>query len=781
MTSRVSSVVGWLLTVVLLSAAAVPVPVAPASPAGRALQNPDFESGDVGQVPVGWTVSSSPGAADYRALISTKRPRSGARSALLSGARDDAVAHGELSQSFSVAAHRGHVVRLRAAVRVEARGPASGARFWLELASGEQTLLREHTLPISGDEWREYQLVVPVPASADRGRVGLTFYGAGEAFLDDVAFEVLGKVGIGNQPPRPLASRALANLVAFARIYGYVRYFHPSDEAASASWDAIAIDGVAAVEDARDPAELAQRLSSFFGPVAPTVEVFVTNARSRPAMGAAAREKGRLIRWEHHGLGLESRLKRSPYVSVRAVEPGFFGRVVARLRGESSPDPRKPGHPFSADLPGGVSCHVPLALAVRDGTTLPRATGSLPRAVRSKPAGFLASVDDRATRLAGVIVAWNALQHFYPYFDVIKVDWYAMLARSLSAAATDEGSLAFQRTLRRLVAALEDGHGWVSIRETPRKAHLPPLLWDLVEDKLVITRTAASKTAVPIRIGDEVVSIDGRPASLVLAEEEALTSGATSERRRLLALQELLLGEKDSPMSLGIRAPGANPRTVALRRTIAVADFDEPRPGKVAELRPGVFYLDLGRISDADFQAVLPRLATAAGIVFDFRGYPNHLAFDFAPLQHLIDKPVSGPQLAVPHIRYPDRWSVEFGQSDWTFTPLAPRLKARVAFVTDASAISRSELYLGVIEHHRLAHIVGQPTAGTNGNVNFVTIPGGITINFTGMRVLKPDGSRHHGVGIQPTVSVRRTLKGVIEQRDELLERALAIVSAPPN
>jgi hypothetical protein len=45
------------------------------------------------------------------------------------------------------------------------------------------------------------------------------------------------------------------------------------------------------------------------------------------------------------------------------------------------------------------------------------------------------------------------------------------------------------------------------------------------------------------------------------------------------------------------------------------------------------------------------------------------------------------------------------------------------------------------------------------------------------MKVLKHDGSKHHGVGIQPTVPVSRTIRGVSEKRDEQLERAIAVVS----
>ena len=111
--------------------------------------------------------------------------------------------------------------------------------------------------------------------------------------------------------------------------------------------------------------------------------------------------------------------------------------------------------------------------------------------------------------------------------------------------------------------------------------------------------------------------------------------------------------------------------------------------------------------------------------------------------------------------------------------PQPPRLPARVAFLTDGRAISYAETYLGIVENYKLAAIVGGPTAGTNGNVNPFQLPGGYRLAWTGMKVLKHDGSRHHGVGIQPTVPVARTLRGVAAGRDELLEKAIEVVSRP--
>src|SRR5205807_5800842 len=108
--------------------------------------------------------------------------------------------------------------------------------------------------------------------------------------------------------------------------------------------------------------------------------------------------------------------------------------------------------------------------------------------------------------------------------------------------------------------------------------------------------------------------------------------------------------------------------------------------------------------------------------------------------------------------------------------PKEPRFQAKVAFLTDGRAICYAETYLGIIEHYKLAAIVGAATAGTNSNINPIALPGGYGVVWTGMKVLKHDGSRHHGVGIQPTIPVTRTQAGVAAGRDEVLERGVAVL-----
>jgi C-terminal processing protease CtpA/Prc len=271
------------------------------------------------------------------------------------------------------------------------------------------------------------------------------------------------------------------------------------------------------------------------------------------------------------------------------------------------------------------------------------------------------------------------------------------------------------------------------------------------------------------------LKIDGRPAASAIADREGLISGATEQYRRYVALQELSLGARDSELTLEVLSREGKVRTVKLRRTVPFNVYHEKRPEKIAELKPGVMYVDIDRVTEEEFRAAVPKLAKATGIVFDLRGYPRWSGM--TPISHLTGKPVRSGRWHIPVVLRPDHDNMQFTFSDWSLPPLSPRFNARVAFVTDGRAISAAETFLGIIEKHNLAEIVGTPTAGTNGNINPFTVPGGYRIIWTGMKVLKQDGSRHHGVGILPTVPAARTLRGVAEGRDEQLERAVTLVT----
>ena len=733
-------------------------------------QNLDFERGKEGGIPPGWFMPTK----GYTAGLSTKGPKQGSQCAHLSASSSGARApFGNLMQTFDAHASRGKVVRFRAAVRTKVTGPSDQAAMWMRVdRTGKRMGFFDNMSdrPIRDGQWRYYEIVGDIDADALRINIGLMIQGEAQAWLDDVSFDIVAKATpVEIEPPRPLAGRGLANLAALARLLGYVRYFHPSDEAAEADWDAFAISGVRAVERAKNPQELASTLAELLGPMAPSVAVFETGrppqiADTAPPHGGSA-DGLRLASWRHHGLGI-SPPGQSIYWSERVFED-----VRSTEVSQGAPDVLGV---HTANLGGGVSCRVPLSVyADREGT-IPNAPATVGPTIEAPPRRYTG--DDRTTRLAAVMLCWNVMQHFYPYFDVVDTDWGHELERALTAAATDKDEEAFLKTIQRMVAALQDGHGTVRLGDGERFSI--PLGWAWVEGHVVVTRVDPESSAYAdgVRPGTIVHVIDGLPATGALAEVEQLVSAATPQFRRWMGLRRLAVGPEGESVALGIEDPTGGWRPVTVRRTVPDHGFAARSGGVVNEVEPGIFYLDFNRITNEQFTEALPKLASAKGIVFDFRGYPRGIGPD-TYFPHIIDAPVVSPQWHTPVVWRPDRANLEFVRGgEWHLSPSEPYLKAKKVFIIDGRCISYAESCLGIIEHYKLGELVGEATAGTNGNTNPFTLPGGYRVNWTGMKVLKHDGSRHHGIGIIPTIPVSRTIKGVTAGRDEFLDKAMEIV-----
>ena len=74
------------------------------------------------------------------------------------------------------------------------------------------------------------------------------------------------------------------------------------------------------------------------------------------------------------------------------------------------------------------------------------------------------------------------------------------------------------------------------------------------------------------------------------------------------------------------------------------------------------------------------------------------------------------------------------------------------------------------------AIVVGSTTAGADGNVSSIVLPGNISTIITGLGVYYPDGRETQRVGIVPDVEVKPTIQGIKEGRDEVLEKAVQLI-----
>src|SRR5262245_10168089 len=145
---------------------------------------------------------------------------------------------------------------------------------------------------------------------------------------------------------RPLTQEGMRNLVAFSRLLGYVRHFHPSDQAAAADWDTLAIEGMRRIEPCAGPEQLATALEAFLRPVAPTVQVFPSGMQPEAPAGLtppAGAVGLKLVSWHHRGAGQVARSDNQIYRSER----------VYATPSRTAPIGSEPDQIFTADLGAG--------------------------------------------------------------------------------------------------------------------------------------------------------------------------------------------------------------------------------------------------------------------------------------------------------------------------------------------------------------------------------------------------------------------------------------------
>ena len=97
------------------------------------------------------------------------------------------------------------------------------------------------------------------------------------------------------------------NLKAFSELYGYVRFFHPSDEVAKLNWYFFSLYGVHQVMSAQNDQQLIGELKALMLPIAPSVIIDSVPIPKQRTLSKIIPEKPseyKLVNWVHRGLAL---------------------------------------------------------------------------------------------------------------------------------------------------------------------------------------------------------------------------------------------------------------------------------------------------------------------------------------------------------------------------------------------------------------------------------------------------------------------------------------------
>lgn len=429
------------------------------------------------------------------------------------------------------------------------------------------------------------------------------------------------------------------------------------------------------------------------------------------------------------------------------------------------------GDHFTKNIGNKISCLVPLVLMGTEKETYPAADpAKLNKLIKDLETAVPGNMNDTDpyVRLTGIVMSWNVFQHFYPYQDDVKTDWENQLPIALKEAYLAKTGQEYQVLLNHFTEKLKDGHVAVSGPNIHANFTIPVEL-ALVEGKVIIKKVddIADGAQLPLKPGDVITHIDNVPVLERLALLEKEISGS-EQWKNVRATQDILKGAKDTELTLRITR-GDDEQLLKLVRKSYHTSKDTVT---IKKMDNDIYFINISNAKMEQIKAMLPELKKAKGIICDLRGYPtNNSEF----ITNLLTVKDTNKWMFVPQISYPDYEKVSYDGLGWDLTPSPEHISAKVVFLTGGGAISYAESYMGFIKQYKLATIVGQPTAGANGNVNMFTLPGNYTIRFTGMRVKQQDGSLLQGVGIQPDILVNETIQGITEGRDEYLEKALSL------
>jgi C-terminal processing protease CtpA/Prc len=193
-------------------------------------------------------------------------------------------------------------------------------------------------------------------------------------------------------------------------------------------------------------------------------------------------------------------------------------------------------------------------------------------------------------------------------------------------------------------------------------------------------------------------------------------------------------------------------------------------------LSDDVAYLKMSSVKNGEVDQYLRGAAGAPCLVIDIRNYPSaFLVFELG--QHLVKDSTAFVTFTTGDTRNPGA----FGWSEpLSVTPEKPYFEGKVAILVDEVTQSSAEYTTMAFRARPGTVVVGSTTAGADGNVSAIPLPGGLRTMISGIGVFYPNHRPTQRVGIAPDVVIRPTIAGIRAGRDEVLEAAILRVLGRP-
>ncbi len=650
----------------------------------------------------------------------------------------------------------GTSIQLRGFVRTEDVSDFVGLWLREDGESGSLAFDNMERRQIKGTTgWTEYSVSVQVQPDAQRLFFGFPLAGTGKAWVDDMRLLVDGKP-IWDAPKvlrettvldadrefdagskialTELSTVQIANLATLGKVWGFLKYHHPQVTSGQRHWDYDLYRILPAILAAPDRAAANEVLAKW-------VAALGRIGECQPC--AQLDEKELELRPDIAWIEAEDRL---------GADLGRLLRGIRRLR--------------PAD---GKQFYVSLA---RNGNP----------AFQHELSYTGVKLPDAGLQLLALFRFWNIVEYWYPSRDLMGENWDHVLDEFIPRIALAKSAEEYERELMALIARIHDTHAnlWSAIQvRPPMGACQLPATVRFIENSAVVTGFAndAAGPASGLQIGDVIETLDGVPVPR-LVEKWKPYYADSNDAAMLRDMGRTLTQGECGDIKVNVRRDNRTLEIAAKRLSVTA------KPGKDTHDLPGdtfrrlsddVAYLKLSSVKLVDAAHYVDGAAGTKGLVIDIRNYPSEFVVD-ALGSLLVDEETPFVRATKGDLSNPGAFHFEAPVS---ITPAKPHYGGKVVVLVDEVTQSSAEFTSMAFRAAPNAFVIGSTTAGADGNVSQITLPGGQSTMISGLGVFYPDKRPTQRVGIIPDLVVKPTIAGIRAGRDEVLEAAIRHILGP--
>lgn len=595
-------------------------------------------------------------------------------------------------------------------------------------------------------DWKKYEISLTMqPAKTSDIFIGVLLVGKGKMWVDNLEITIDGKdISRASEYLKPLSKadldkefensskisglgtdpQNLQNLKTLGLIWGYLKYYHPKAHSGDLNWD---------------------------------FELF----RILPKVnGKNNKERDRILSEWISGLG--------SFEVAKSVASGKEAKLQPDLKWITDSGLSKP---LSDQL-------LKIKNAKRAGTNyyIDFAPGVGNPVFKNENSYKEMAFPDEGYRLLSLFRYWNMIQYYFPYRNLIEEDWKNVLAEFIPKFLSAKNQKEYTLKTLELIARIHDTHaniyGSNEVISQYRGTNFIPAKVTFIENQAVVSGFLDKETGKQsgLEIGDILTKIDGKPVSEIITERLPLTP-ASNYPTQLRNIANILLRTNDDSILVNVSRNGIDKELKLKTFNRNDAAFESPaQPDFFKMLDGNIAYFNLGSVTVDKLTESVKKIQNTKGLIIDIRNYPSEfVVFKLGSLLH--EKDTEFVKFTQTSTSFP---------GEFIFTPTLKvpgtgknSYKNKIAILVNETTQSQAEYTAMAFRASPGAKVFGSTTAGADGNVSGITLPGGIETLISGIGVYYPDGTETQRVGIVPDVVVKPTVDGIKNGKDEVLEKAV--------